>query len=149
MSDLALVKKQNGLYDLDFHNGDLILSKSLKNAVLLSLACWSRGEDVRDVANLKPEIGGWWGNALETVEIGSEIWKLFRQKLNDATANNAKAAAEKALKWMVDDGVAKEIGVNSLVVGKILALIVKIVKPDGTNEEFRWQVNWEESLNAV
>jgi len=144
-----LVKKQNGLYDLDFHNGDLDLSNSLKNAVLLSLVCWSRGEDIRDVANLKPEIGGWWGNALESVEIGSEIWKLFRQKLNDATANDAKVAAENALKWMVDDGVAKEIKVNSLVVGKILALIVKIVKPDGTNEEFRWQVNWEESLNAV
>ena len=149
MSDLALVKKPNGVYDLDFGNGDLKLSNSLKNAVLLSLSCWSKGQDIRDVADLDPKIGGWWGNALETVEIGSEIWKLFRQKLNDQTANDAKSAAEKALKWMIDDGVAKEISVSALVIGVVLGLLVKIVKPDGTNEEFRWQVNWEESLNAV
>lgn len=149
MSDLALVKKPNGMYDLDFGNGDLKLSNSLKNAVLLSLSCWSKGQDIHDVADLDPKIGGWWGNALETVEIGSEIWKLFRQKLNDQTANDAKSAAEKALKWMIDDGVAKEISVSALVIGVVLGLLVKIVKPDGTNEEFRWQVNWEESLNAV
>ena len=149
MSDLALVKKPNGMYDLDFDNGDLKLSNSLKNAVLLSLSCWSKDQDIHDVADLDPKIGGWWGNALETVEIGSEIWKLFRQKLNDQTANDAKSAAEKALKWMIDDGVAKEISVSALVIGVVLGLLVKIVKPDGTNEEFRWQVNWEESLNAV
>ena len=149
MSDLALVKKPNGMYDLDFGNGDLKLSNSLKNAVLLSLSCWSKGQDIHDVADLDPKIGGWWGNALETVEIGSDIWKLFRQKLNDQTANDAKSAAEKALKWMIDDGVAKEISVSALVIGVVLGLLVKIVKPDGTNEEFRWQVNWEESLNAV
>ena len=149
MSDLALVKKPNGMYDLDFGNGDLKLSNSLKNAVLLSLSCWSKGQDIHDVADLDPKIGGWWGNALETVEIGSDIWKLFRQKLNDQTANDAKSAAEKALKWMIDDGVAKEISVSALVIGGVLGLLVKIVKPDGTNEEFRWQVNWEESLNAV
>ena len=144
-----MVKKPNGMYDLDFGNGDLKLSNSLKNAVLLSLSCWSKGQDIHDVADLDPKIGGWWGNALETVEIGSEIWKLFRQKLNDQTANDAKSAAEKALKWMIDDGVAKEISVSALVIGVVLGLLVKIVKPDGTNEEFRWQVNWEESLNAV
>lgn len=144
-----MVKKPNGMYDLDFGNGDLKLSNSLKNAVLLSLSCWSKGQDIHDVADLDPKIGGWWGNALETVEIGSDIWKLFRQKLNDQTANDAKSAAEKALKWMIDDGVAKEISVSALVIGVVLGLLVKIVKPDGTNEEFRWQVNWEESLNAV
>lgn len=146
MSDLALKKAPNGKYDLDFSRGDLLLSDSLLNAVLLSLGCWSRDENIRDFANLKPEIGGWWGNSLDEVEIGSQIWKLFRQKLNSATAENAAEAAKKALKWMVDDGVAKEIEAEASVDGVMLDLRVVVVKPDSTNEEFRWQINWENSL---
>ena len=146
MSDLALKKAPNGKYDLDFSRGDLQLSDSLQNAVLLSLGCWSRDENIRDFANLNPEIGGWWGNSLDEVEIGSQIWKLFRQKLNSATAENAVEAAKKALKWMVDDGVAKEIDADAVVDGEWLSLRVTVVKPDSTNEEFRWQVNWENSL---
>ena len=30
--------------------------------------------------------------------------------------------------------------------GVLLDLRVVVVKPDSTNEEFRWQINWENSL---
>ena len=66
--------------------------------------------------------------------------------MNSATAENAAEAAKKALKWMVDDGVAKEIDAEAAVDGVMLDLRVVVVKPDSTNEEFRWQINWENSL---
>lgn len=145
MSDLRLTKSENGRFDLDFSTGDLSLTDSLENAVLLSLACWARDDEIRDVAHIEPDLGGWWGNSLEDVEIGSQIWKLFKKKLNTPTAENAVAAAQKALKWMVDDGVAKETNVDAVIDGALLCLTVTVVKPDSTGEEFRWQINWEAS----
>lgn len=141
-----MTKKPNGLYDLAFEQGDFVLTNSLQNCVLISLACWSRDQDVREVANIKPDVGGWWGNSLEDVEIGSQIWKLFRQKLNSQTAENAVESAKSALKWMIDDGVAKDVSVEAEIKGKYLEMVVSIEKPDATGEEFRWQINWEESL---
>lgn len=141
-----MTKRPNGLYDLAFVQGDFVLTNSLQNCVLISLACWSRDQDVREVANIKPDVGGWWGNSLEDVEIGSQIWKLFRQKLNSQTAENAVESAKSALKWMIDDGVAKDVSVEAEIKGKYLEMVVSIEKPDATGEEFRWQINWEESL---
>ena len=146
MSDLALKKQENGRCDLDFSRGDLVLTDTLENSVLLSLVCWSRDESIRDVANLNPDIGGWWGNSLEDVEIGSQLWKLFKNKLNEPTATNAVSEAKKALKWMVDDGVAKEVDAESVIDGKLLVLKIYVVRPNSERDEFRWQINWEASI---
>lgn len=146
MSDLAMTRSSNGFFDLEFSRGDFVLTNSLRNCVLLSLGCWARDEEITEVATIEPSIGGWWGNSLEDVEIGSQIWKLFKQKLDDPTALNAAAAAEKALKWMVDDGVAKSVAADAVINGKILEMTVSIQKPDASGEKFRWQINWEDSL---
>ena len=146
MSDLALKKQENGRYDLDFSRGDLVLTDTLENAVLLSLVCWSRDESIRDAANLNPDIGGWWGNSLEDVEIGSQLWKLFKNKLNEPTATNAVSEAKKALKWMVDDGVAKDVDAEAVIDGKLLVLKIYVVRPNSERDEFRWQINWEASI---
>lgn len=146
MSDLALKKTANGRYDLDYSRGDLVLTDSLENAILLSIVCWSRDASIRDAANLLPDLGGWWGNSLEDVEIGSQLWKLFKNKLNEPTAVNAVAEAKKSLKWMTDDGVAKDVVVESVIDGKILVMKITVVRPDSKNEEFRWQINWEASI---
>jgi phage gp46-like protein len=146
MSDLALKKQENGRYDLDFSRGDLVLTDTLENSVLLSLVCWSRDESIRDVANLNPDIGGWWGNSLEDVEIGSQLWKLFKNKLNEPTATNAVSEAKKALKWMVDDGVAKQVDAEAVIDGKLLVLKIYVVRPNSERDEFRWQINWEASI---
>ena len=86
------------------------------------------------------------GNSLEDVEIGSQLWKLFKNKLNDVTAVNAVAETKKALKWMIDDGVAKDVVVDAVIDGKILVMKITVVCPDSKKEEFRWQINWEASI---
>lgn len=144
MSDLALKRTKNGRYDLDYSRGDLVLTDKLENAVLLSLACWSRDDSKKGIANLSPDMGGWWGNSLEDVEIGSKLWKLTNES-TDASANKAEIEAKKSLKWMIDDGVAKDVVVNSEIKGGVVLLRINVIRPDSSKEEYRWQVNWEAS----
>lgn len=148
MSDLSIYRTANGLYDLDFNRGDLMLTDGLENAIIVSLACWARDTDISQAANIIPTLGGWWGNSLEDVEIGSQIWKLFSRKLTDLTAEKGAAAASSALKWMVDDGVAKTVDVESSIVDNVLLFVIRIEKPNSSKHEFKWQINWEAS-NAI
>ena len=143
MSDFALTKKSNGLYDLDMSNNDLVLTNSLSNAVVLSLGTWARDERLNDSATIEPQIGGWFGNVLGDA-FGSRIWKSFRDTLNSASVSRATAFAKDALKWLVDDGVAKSVDVNVTgFEGTKVYFNVVVNKPDASGEEFRWQANWE------
>lgn len=148
MSDLALERSTNGKFDLVFKD-DLKTTDSLHAAVLLSLALWDREELPEGVATIEPVYGGWWGNALEEIPVGSRLWKLFSEKVTQKALDDAKVLAEKALKWLIDDGVAKSVSVdvqrNELNENGI-DIEVKIEKPSGDREEFRWQANWNASV---
>lgn len=145
MSDLALKQTNELLFDLDFNGSDLALSDSMQGAVALSLGCFIRS-GVTGVANLANQLGGWWGNALNELPMGSEIWKLFSRKVDAKTADEAAKIAEKSLAWMVTDGVAKSIEVTGEAYKTGVNLSVRVNKPDGTDDTFVYQVNWEASV---
>lgn len=142
--DLALVK--NGLlYDLDFDGRDLKMTESLYGGILFSLGIKALSDD--DVSNkdarLEKEPAGWWANALESVQIGSTIWSI-KKKTSDYLSR-VKESAEKALAWIVSDGVAAEVTVDASDVGEVCEIDVTVRRPDGRTEEFTFQKNWEES----
>lgn len=148
MSDLALRKTDNQNFDIDFDGVDLLLTNSLTNCVAISLLCHSR-ETINSgaVANIDPVFGGWWADALSDFQTGSLLWTLFRGKCDNLAVKNCKKISSESLQWLIDDGVAKEISVDCAINGKErLDVSIDIKKPDGSNEDFRWQLNWEESL---
>ena len=147
MSDLCLEKTDRQDFDLAFKGGDLVLSDSLQMSVILSIACWCRDVPYDGAAILEPSIGGWWADAMNEMPIGSRLWTLFRSKLTTPTLKNAESLIKDALKWMVDDGVAKDVKVSSGNGGKHTAwFIVEIVKPNGDTEQFKYETNWEASF---
>lgn len=148
MSDFAL-KRVDGIFDLDFDGQDLVLSDSLRESVLVSLMVNGRESYPEGVAVLQPVDGGWWANASEDVAIGSMLWTLQRRKLDDNAVDDAKAYAEKALQWMIDDKVAKSVNVsvtrNVSDVSRLDFLVV-VERPDGTGEEIRFDYLWQSTV---
>ena len=82
---------------MKFIDGQLIMDAGLENAVQISLFT-------------KP---GWWGNAIiknSNRKIGSEYQKIRVTDIK--TINDVRDAAEKALAWMKDVGLASKIDIS-------------------------------------
>ena len=147
MSDLCLGKTDEQDFDLVFKDGDLVLSNSLQMSVILSIASWRRSDNYEGSARLDSSIGGWWADALNDIPLGSRLWTLFKEKLNNVTLENAKKLVKEALQWMIDDGVAKDVSVSAGIGNNRNTAIfeVGIVKPSGNEETFQYEINWEAS----
>lgn len=145
MSDLAISCREDGNFDLDFDEGrgDLLTTDSLKNTVAISIGTYARERNLGNVANLKPNVGGWFGDALdEKGTLGGYLYEAFPGKLTQETARSVDSLVLEALNWMVEDGVAKSVKCESEIVGDILELKVNIERPEGDGEAFLFELNW-------
>ena len=145
MADLALKRKPNGCYDLDFdaETNDLNVSDSLANSIVLSLGTYARERNLPvNKANLKPS-RGFWADSLSVGELGGRLYEAFPGELTQESADKVKVLALEALAWLKDDGVAKSIECQANIDGKNLVLILEIAKPDGGRESFEFELNWE------
>lgn len=146
MSDLALYRREDGDFDLAFDEGrgDLLTTDSLENTVAISIGTYARERNRGNSANLKPNIGGWWGDALdENGTLGGYLYEAFPGKLTESTAGEIETLAGEALQWLVDDGVAKAVSCSAGVTdGDKLILNVIIERPEGGDEAFQYELNW-------
>jgi phage gp46-like protein len=115
--------------DIAIESGDLKASSSIFNAVYLSL--------------FTPP---YWGNAIaaQNERYTSTIPDLVSGTVTNQTRLDMIAAAENALAWMVEDGVADRIEVAAEIqgAGKI-AIAVTVHEPSGTADVYRFGVNWD------
>lgn len=84
---------------------------------------------------------GWWGDDGEEFPIGSRLWLLDRGKLTTQTALAAKNYITEALQWMLTDGVAARVVVETAVqLPDALAAQIQIFRQDGTQiaRNFAW-----------
>ena len=147
MSDLALYRRSSGDFDLAFDEvkGDLLTSDSLENAVVISIGTYARERKLGKVANLKPNVGGWWGDALdEKGNLGGYLYEAFPGKLTEVTARSVENLISEALSWMVDDGVAKSVSCVVEIDGEQrMNVNILIEKSDGEKDEsFLYELNW-------
>ena len=145
MSDLALHRRSDGNFDLDFDEavGDLRLDDGFENAVAISIGSFARDERLGQSANLRPCLGGWWGDALyEKGSLGGFVYKVISGKLTDASARDAKKYAVDALSWLIDDGVAKSIDCESKVDGENVVLNISLTFANGSvfSETYKMKV---------
>lgn len=114
----------------------------LPRAVIISLFSWRRANP-DDNAQIPM---GWWGDTYPTVtgdRIGSRLWLLGREKITNDVLNRARDYAIEALQWMLDDGVATRIDVDSQRSGMDeTQLNIVIYQRDGTTWNMRFDEYW-------
>lgn len=149
MSDLALYRRSDGYFDLDFDKsrGDLLTSDTIENAVIISIGTHARERKLGRNANLKPCVGGWWGDALDDKGVlGGYLYEAFPGKLTASTAKSVENLVKESLQWMIDDGVAKSVDCSSNIINedKVLTLSVVVTRPDGKKEDpFLYELKWK------
>jgi phage gp46-like protein len=145
MTDLALAFGGHD-FDLVLADNDLARDDGLESAVIVSLFCDARarpeqlpsGDDASDLR-------GWWGDIDLTRGDGhgSLLWTLFRRKQTDTTLANARAYAQAALAWLVEDRVARSVTVDvEKAAHGVIALSVAIARPDGSRVDYRFDSLW-------
>lgn len=131
-------------FDLAMKNQDLEPDDGVRTAVVISLF-----SDARITAEEKPDeksgLRGWWGDMFPDVErdqIGSRLWLLSRSKQTTDTLNRAREYCKEALKWLIDDGVAESVTVETEFVSRgVLGIKVGVKRPK-SNVALTYAFNW-------
>lgn len=147
MSDLAITINDDGDFDLAITDRDLQVSTGLENAILISLFTDARANDDDQLPNNNTDKRGWWGDGFATQingvarPIGSKLWLLSRAIITNETLNKARDYSLAALKWLIDDGIAKSIEVTPTRIDPhTISILVIITKPSG--EIFKFEKLW-------
>jgi phage gp46-like protein len=91
---------------------------------------------------------GWWGDiALENSDdqIGSRLWLLDRAKATENTRALVDQYVLECLQWLLDDGVAEEVNIESVLIPRSrIDFSVEIKRPKERDRYFyRYQLVWE------
>ncbi|MFV4846653.1 phage GP46 family protein [Edwardsiella tarda] len=144
MSDIASFWNADEiLADWQEGRGALLSGIDLQTAILISLFTdrLARADDRFEGSDRR----GWWGDSGDSVQLGSRLWLLRREKLTTDVARRAEEYAREALAWLKDDGVVGDvIPVTQIVMPNRLNLIIRYREPDKDWQEFRFFWIWEQ-----
>ena len=129
-------------------NGDLINGNDLQTAVLVSLFT----DRILPADQIPPDgstdRGGWWGDTYNDMPIGSRLWTLARSGISNRTQllAAAKDMIDEALAWLITDGVAAAVNVQtSFPTSTMLGAVIQIVEPSGNVlPPFSYSWAWQE-----
>lgn len=143
MTDISLTIIDN-CFDIVTDDTDLLSDDGLETAVAISLFTDARVND-EQLPYLETNKRGWWGDLFSIEDqdkIGSRIWTLDRSKVTNETLNRMNEFCLESLEWMKEDGIADEIGIDSIYnEEKHLITSISINRPDGLTERF--SVLWD------
>lgn len=119
--------------DLEIIDGDLASDLGMVTAVLISLFSDRRAadDDVPPSGDVDDR-RGWWADEFlvdEGDRLGSRMWLLDRGTATAETGRRAETYVREALAWMVEDRVAKAIGVVVTVERTTMLIAVTIDRP--------------------
>lgn len=132
--------------DLALEQFALATDDGLETAVILSLFTDARAKD-DDVLPLgQTDRRGWWGDSYAPVpgdRFGSRLWLLSASKQLQQSLNLAKQYAEEALGWLVEDGAARKVEVDTFIPrDEVMGMTVRIYRPDGSALPIRFEMLW-------
>ncbi|MFC3716797.1 phage GP46 family protein [Luteimonas soli] len=130
----------------------LAVDDGLETAITLSLFT-DRLADAGDVLPAGSEHRrGWWGDSFAEFDgdlIGSRLWLLAREKQLPVVLQRARDYARESLRWLVDDGIARNVEADAQFVGLgVLALTVTVERAVAGPVRFRFEIFWG-TENAV
>jgi phage gp46-like protein len=134
--------------DWTLADGDLQTGQDLETACLVSLFT-----DKLATPDFVPTDGtsdrrGWWADPYNDAPLGSNLWQLERARKTRDTLGLARRYAEDALQWLISDGLAKQVTVNTSWLGNVagsnaLGIGIAIIKPDGSMSRFAFAWAWQ------
>src|SRR5215469_13702660 len=137
-----------GIGDWLLATGDLQTGQDLETACLVSLFT-----DKLATPDFVPTDGtsdrrGWWADPYNDQPLGSNLWQLERGKKTRDTLGLARRYVSDALQWLVTDGVAQSVTVDTQWLGRdpgstMLGIRVVILKPDGSSTRFTFGWAWD------
>lgn len=132
--------------DVQMDGADLRIDDGLYSATIVSLFTDRRAHDDDVLPDGGDDKRGYFGDAFPEVEgdkIGSRLWLLSREKQTQSVLNRAREYAEEALLWMVEDGIAKTVKVEtSIVRNGVLGIFVEITRSNDVVEKYRFDKFW-------
>jgi phage gp46-like protein len=143
MQDIKMKQDASGIFDIEIKNGDIDHINSLDSAIEISLLCDARAPEVFPVPELR---NGWLGNTASDIrdrQLGSLLWLLSQKRLTQTTLNETVDYTNKALAWIVEDKLAKNIDVFGEIVPKYgILLTIDITALNGIVETKYFKL-WE------
>lgn len=134
--DVQLTVTDNGA-DLVLDGGDLKPEGGLRTACLVSLFTDARAPEGTRTPD-ETTRGGWWADTPDDAW-GSRVWLERASKAIPATRQRLAAAAEEGLRWLVQDGIAEAVRVESELVDGQVRLEITLHRGRST----RWARLWE------
>jgi phage gp46-like protein len=129
-------------------SGDIQTGQDLESSCLVSLFT-----DAPATPDFVPTDGttdrrGWWATPYLDQPLGSNLWELERAKKTRDTLGLARRYALDALQWLVDDGVAATVEVDTQWLGNavgstFLGILVIITEPNGSMTRFTFGWAWD------
>lgn len=148
MTDAVLtIDQTTHRYDFSLDdNGDIETADFFDASILYSLFGERRASPDEVV---EPQLRrGWIGNSAD-FENGSKLWLFSQARLTRQNLNRIEDEAQKALKWLVDDGYAVSIDkpVASLSGGRVLLNVT--IRRSRDKVDRRFYELWEATGHAV
>lgn len=126
--DLQLLPQPDG-GEITWRNGQPVMDAGLMTAVYISLYTDS----------------GWWGGLAGTV-----LSALEDGAMSNAVRLEYVEAIRQALAWLVSEGIARSVDVESEIQGPgMLALAITITEPDGTATTYRYRPTWASTREGL
>jgi phage gp46-like protein len=129
--------------------GDLQSGQDLETDCLVSLFT-----DKLATPDFRPTDGtsdrrGWWADPYNERPLGSNLWQLERAKKTRDTLGLARRYAQDALQWLIDDGIASTVVVDTRWIGPavgstMLGIAIAITQPDGSLSRFVYGWAWDD-----
>jgi len=140
--DIKLTPDEFGIGNIEVSGNDLAVDNGLNTAVYISLFTDARVDD-ESLLDDKTDKRGYWADVFDDKPMGSKLWLLAREKNLSAVLDKAKTYCQDALKWLIEDGIAKKITVNTESVSEnILGIETIIQKPSDEILNFKYYYNW-------
>lgn len=115
----------------------------LETAVILSVMTDARAAPDDVIPDGSGDPRGWWADTTD-FQIGSKVWLRQRSKATDDTLGVVKDDIDRALKWMVDDGVAARVDVlTEWTAPSMLGALVTVWRQDATSQSVQFSWAWE------
>jgi phage gp46-like protein len=137
----------NAIGDWTLATGDLQTGQDLETACLVSLFT-----DALATPDFVPTDGstdrrGWWADPYNDRPLGSNLWQLERARKTRDTLAIARRYATDALQWLIVDGLAHDVVVNTSWIGMagstLLGIGIAIVRPNGSLTRFTFAWAWQ------
>lgn len=140
--DIA-VQKNNGLFDINFADGDIVGIESFDTAIDMTIYEERRADESEQPVNSLRR--GWWGNELSDVqgyEIGSKLWQSYQRRSNQDTANKIPADLQDAFLWFIQDGHLENVLINSTLVFSNIDLLISLIRSNNVVDSRSFKL-WE------